>query len=62
VIGADRRAPLLDAPIRAIAEKMVIGAEDLPSEVPAATSGKGADVVLDFVGGVMFRGAVTSLA
>jgi hypothetical protein len=61
-IGADRRAPLLDAPIRAVAEKMIIGAEDLPSEVRAATSGKDADVVLDVVGGVMFRGTVNSLA
>jgi NADPH:quinone reductase len=62
VVGADRRAPRPDAPILAIAEKLIIGAEDLPAEVRAATGGKGADVVFDLVGGVMFRGAVNSLA
>jgi NADPH:quinone reductase len=61
VIGADRHAPHPDAPIHAIAEKLIIGAEDLPAEVRAATGGKGADVVLDLVGGVMFRSAVNSL-
>jgi NADPH2:quinone reductase len=62
VIGADRRAPHPDTPIRAIAEKLIVGAEDLPAEVRAATAGKGADVVFDLVGGVMFRSAVDSLA
>jgi NADPH:quinone reductase len=62
VIGADRHAPRPDAPINAVAEKLIIGADDLPAEVRAATSGKGADVVFDLVGGVMFRNAVNSLA
>ena len=62
VIGADRRAPHPDAPIHAIAEKLIIGAEDLPGEVRAATGGKGADVVFDLVGGVMFRSALECLA
>jgi len=62
VIGADRYAPHPDAPIQAIAEKLILGAEDLPAEVRAATAGKGADVVFDLVGGVMFRNAVNSLA
>jgi NADPH2:quinone reductase len=62
VIGADKHAPHPDAPIRAIAEKLIIGAEDLPAEVRAATGGKGADVVFDLVGGMMFRSAVNSLA
>ena len=62
VIGADRRAPHPDAPVLAIAEKLIIGAEDLPAEVGPATGGKGADVVSDLVGGVMFRNAVNSLA
>jgi NADPH2:quinone reductase len=42
--------------------RLIIGAEDLPAEIHAATSGKGADVVLDLVGGVMFRSAVNCLA
>jgi NADPH:quinone reductase len=62
VIGADRRAPRPDAPINTVAEKLIIGAEDLPAEVRAATGGRGANVVFDLVGGVMFRYAVNSLA
>jgi len=62
VIGADRHAPHPDAPILGIADKLIIGAEDLPAEVRATTDGKGADVVFDLVGGVMFRNAVASLA
>jgi NADPH:quinone reductase len=62
VIGADRGPPHPDAPIRAIAEKLIIGAENLPAEVRAATGGKGADVVFDLVGGIMFRRALECLA
>jgi NADPH2:quinone reductase len=62
VIGADRRAPHPDAPIHAIAETLIIGAKDLPAEVRVATGGKGADVVFDLVGGVMFRSAADCLA
>jgi NADPH2:quinone reductase len=62
VIGADRRAPHPDAPINGIAEKLILGEEDLPAEVRAATGGKGADVVFDLVGGVMFRNALGCLA
>src|SRR3984885_11563376 len=62
VIGADRHAPHPDAPIHGIAQKLILGAEDLPAEVRAATGGKGANVVFDLVGGVMFRHAVNSLA
>jgi NADPH2:quinone reductase len=62
VIGADLHAPHPDAPIRGIAEKLILGAEDLPAEVRKVTDGKGADVVFDLVGGVMFRSAVNSLA
>jgi NADPH2:quinone reductase len=62
VIGAARQAPRPEAPINAIAETLIIGADDMPKAVRAATHGKGADVVFDAVGGVMFRGAVDSLA
>ena len=62
VIGADQRTPRPDAPIHGLAERLIIGADDLPAEVRAATGGKGADVVLDLVGGVMFRTALESLA
>ena len=62
VIGADKRAPHPDAPIHAIAERLIVGAEDLPGDVRAATAGKGAEVVFDLVGGIMFRNAIDSLA
>jgi NADPH:quinone reductase len=62
VIGADRRLPRADAPIHAIAEKLIVGAKDLPAEVRAATGGRGTDVALDLVGGVMFRSALKCLA
>jgi NADPH:quinone reductase-like Zn-dependent oxidoreductase len=62
VIGVDSRTPRPDAPINTIAETQIIGAEDLPAEVRAATGGKGADVVFDMVGGVMFRSALACLA
>ena len=62
VIGVDQHTPHPDAPILGIAEKLILGAKDLPAEVRAATAGKGADVVFDLVGGVMFRNAVNSLA
>ena len=62
VIGADKQAPHPYAPIYAIAERLIVGAQDLPAEVRAATEGKGADVVFDLVGGVMFRNALGSLA
>jgi NADPH2:quinone reductase len=62
VIGADLRAPPPDAPVSRIAEKLIIGAADLPAELRAATDGTGANVVLDLVGGVLFRHAVACLA
>ncbi|MBV9940333.1 MAG: zinc-binding alcohol dehydrogenase family protein, partial [Acidobacteriaceae bacterium] len=62
VIGADRHVPRADAPISTIAEKLIVGAKDLPGEIRSVTGGKGADVVFDCVGGVMFRSAVNSLA
>jgi len=61
VIGVDRQAPLDDAPIRSIAEALIISAADVGAAVKQAT-GRGADVVFDCVGGVMFRPALACLA
>ena len=48
VIGADNRMPRSDAPIQAIAEKPIIGAEDLLAEVRAVTGDRTASAeVLD---------------
>jgi NADPH:quinone reductase-like Zn-dependent oxidoreductase len=54
--------PHPDAPIHAIAETLILDAQDLPAAVRAVTGGRGADVVFDLVGGVMFRNAVNCLA
>jgi len=62
VFGVDSRSPAPNAPIHAIAEKLIIGPEYCPAEARAATGGKGADVVFDLVGGIMFRNALYSLA
>ena len=62
VIGFDRHAPRADAPILTIAEKLLIGGDDLPARIREATNGRGADVVFDLVGGIMFRSALGSLA
>jgi NADPH:quinone reductase-like Zn-dependent oxidoreductase len=62
VIGVDRSAPHPEAPIRAIAAQMIVGAADLPAAVRAATGGRGGEVVFDAVGGVMFRTALACLA
>jgi NADPH:quinone reductase-like Zn-dependent oxidoreductase len=62
VIAVDQRPPPPEVPIRSIAEKMIGGAKDLRAETHAATGGRGADVVFDLVGSVMFRSAVNSLA
>jgi len=62
VIGVDRSAPHPDAAIGRIAESMIVGATDPAAAVREATQGRGADVVFDAVGGVMFRQALACLA
>jgi NADPH:quinone reductase-like Zn-dependent oxidoreductase len=62
IIGADRHLPRPDAPINRLAEHQIIGADDLPAALRAVTDGRGADVVFDTVGGVMFRAALACLA
>ncbi len=62
IIGVDRQPPHPDAPIHRLADRMIIGATDIPAAAREATGGKGADVVFDAVGGVMFRPALGCLA
>ncbi len=62
IIGIDRRTPRPDAPVHDHAERLIIGASDIPAAVREATGGTGADVVFDAVGGVMFRPALACLA
>jgi NADPH:quinone reductase len=62
VIGTDRRAPRPGAAIAENGLSLVADGADVPAAVRSATDGQGADVVLDCVGGVMFRHAVDCLA
>jgi NADPH:quinone reductase-like Zn-dependent oxidoreductase len=62
IIGVDRHEPHPDAPIRRMADRLIIGASDLPAAVREATGDRGADVVFDAVGGAMFRPALACLA
>jgi NADPH2:quinone reductase len=62
VIGLDKREPHPEAPIRAVAETLVIGAPDAAATIRTATGGRGAHVVFDAVGGVLFRSALGALA
>jgi NADPH:quinone reductase len=62
VIGVDRSPPRPDAEISRIADPMIVGVTDAAAAVRDATQGRGADVVFDTVGGVMFRQALACLA
>jgi NADPH2:quinone reductase len=62
IIGTDRRAPRPGAAILDAGVSLVVEAAEIPASVRQATGGRGADVVLDCVGGVMFRTALDCLA
>ncbi len=62
VVGVDKREPHPDAPICTIAQPLLIGAPDAGAAIRTATAGRGAEVVFDTVGGVLFRQALAALA
>ena len=62
IIGVTRDAPHPEAPIRAAAERIIVGPPDLAGAVRDATGGRGASVVLDLVGGALFEPALRCLA
>jgi NADPH2:quinone reductase len=62
VIGVDRRKPEPTAAILDAGLSLVADAGGIAAAVRNATDGRGADVVLDCVGGVMFRPALDCLA
>jgi NADPH:quinone reductase len=62
IIGSDRRAPRPRAAIMDAGESLIADTAEIPDSVRLATGGRGADVVLDCVGGVMFRHALDCLA
>jgi NADPH2:quinone reductase len=62
VIGSDRREPRPGSAIMRSGLSLVADGADIAPAVREATNGRGADVVLDCVGGVMFRPALDCLA
>jgi NADPH:quinone reductase len=62
IIGTDRTQPRPGAAIVEAGLSIVADGADIPTAVRQATGGRGADVVLDCVGGVMFRHALDCLA
>jgi NADPH:quinone reductase len=62
VLGSDRQGPRPEAAITTFGLSLVANGEDLSEAVRKATMGRGADVVLDCVGGTMFRHALGCLA
>ncbi len=61
IIGTDRRPPRPGAAITQTGLSLIADGADIPPAVRKATLGGGADVVLDCVGGVMFRHALDCL-
>jgi NADPH:quinone reductase-like Zn-dependent oxidoreductase len=62
VVGTDRKGPRPDAEIARHGLSLTADGADIPAAIRGATAGRGADVVLDCVGGIMFRHALDSLA
>jgi NADPH:quinone reductase len=62
VIGSDRKKPRPGSAIMRSGLSLVAGGADIPKALREATNGRGADVVLDCVGGVMLRPALDCLA
>jgi NADPH2:quinone reductase len=62
IIGTDRKTPRPGAAITEAGLSLVADSADIPAAVRQATNGRGVDVVLDCVGGVMFRHALDCLA
>ncbi len=63
VIGIDRAAPHPDAPVRRAADVIITPPQgEAAKAVREATGGRGADVVLDAVGGPMFAQSLAILA
>jgi NADPH2:quinone reductase len=62
IVGVDRSAPDPDSVMAHATDAFVAGVPDTAAAVRDALGGRGADVVFDAVGGVMFRTALACLA
>jgi NADPH2:quinone reductase len=62
IIGSDRNGPRPGAAISEAGTSLIGDGANIPAALRQATGGRGADVVLDCVGGAMFRHALDCLA
>jgi NADPH:quinone reductase-like Zn-dependent oxidoreductase len=62
IIGVDRSAPNPASAVAKATDAFIAGVPDTAAAVRAALGGRGADVVFDAVGGIMFRPALACLA
>ncbi|WP_213770024.1 zinc-binding alcohol dehydrogenase family protein [Bradyrhizobium sp. dw_78] len=62
IVGVDRSAPEPASAVARTTDAFIAGASDVAAAVRDALGGRGADVVFDAVGGVMFRTALACLA
>jgi NADPH:quinone reductase len=62
IVGVDRVAPHPESAVARVTDIFIAGAADVTSAVREALGGRGADLVFDAVGGVMFRAALGCLA
>ena len=62
IIGVDRKPPRPGSAILDAGESLIADAATVAAAVRSATKGRGVDVILDTVGGVMFRSALDCLA
>jgi NADPH:quinone reductase len=61
VIGADRQPPPPDSPAGQLVDDFVPTTGDFAAEVKRLTGGRGAEVVFDTVGGVMFEASLSAI-
>jgi NADPH:quinone reductase len=62
VLGVDRREPPQAAPAARVLSAYIPSNDGAPDEVRRLTAGKGADLVFDTVGGIMFEAALSMAA
>jgi NADPH:quinone reductase len=62
VFGVDRREPPQDSPAARVLSAYIPSNDGAPDEVRRLTAGKGADLVFDTVGGIMFEAALSMAA
>jgi NADPH:quinone reductase-like Zn-dependent oxidoreductase len=62
IVGVDRAAPHPESAVARVTDIFIAGAADVTSAVREALGVRGADLVFDAVGGVMFRAALGCLA